>query len=503
MFISTLSRQWRILYIAFAFGSAALFEYLVADKYLGLGFFLLVLVYSGGFVALAAKTKQIHQRWALLLLIPTFILAFDVMLYNNEFVQERVPWIVAAMLFVFSLLLTLKNTKKLSFDASRIPFFETVMPIQRIIKNIITDLFSSREEKRNEAMKKTGLALLISVPILFVFATLFANADAVFAEMLHNFFDISLSEKTVLSIVRILAIAGLLSVLFYIFIDEKYDLREHVIKIVRLDSFIVSIILGLVNALFALFVFVQINYLFGTRNFVLDTGITFAEYARSGFFQLVWVIVLAALMLIIFYRSSVHHGSNALLKTLKILLIVQVGIIAISALKRMNLYQSEYGYTVLRLYVEWFIYFSMCILFLSAISIGIDWKFSKFLYTTFALGFVALAIVGSLNVDRIIARENVDRYIEEGKELDMGYLVYILSSDAALEVKRAFEAGYIHETRSSDDLTYDKTNFELLYVQQKYTHLHTHIKSYKVRHFVDIMQGWREYNIGIEKLKRL
>ena len=160
MFISTLSRQWRILYIAFAFGSAALFEYLVADKYLGLGFFLLVLVYSGGFVALAAKTKQIHQRWALLLLIPTFILAFDVMLYNNEFVQERVPWIVAAMLFVFSLLLTLKNTKKLSFDASRIPFFETVMPIQRIIKNIITDLFSSREEKRNEAMKKTGLMYL-------------------------------------------------------------------------------------------------------------------------------------------------------------------------------------------------------------------------------------------------------------------------------------------------------------------------------------------------------
>ena len=100
-------------------------------------------------------------------------------------------------------------------------------------------------------------------------------------------------------------------------------------------------------------------YLFGSSNFVLENGLTFADYARAGFFQLTAVLILVGCLLALLNRSFSAHGHDKLGTILKVLLIVQVEIIAISALRRMNLYQDEYGYTTLRLYVEWFIYFVM------------------------------------------------------------------------------------------------------------------------------------------------
>src|SRR5258708_5749075 len=51
--------------------------------------------------------------------------------------------------------------------------------------------------------------------------------------------------------------------------------------------------LGLVNLLFLLFVVVQARYFFGGTSLVEQTtGLTYAEYARGGFFQLVWASVL-------------------------------------------------------------------------------------------------------------------------------------------------------------------------------------------------------------------
>jgi hypothetical protein len=42
--------------------------------------------------------------------------------------------------------------------------------------------------------------------------------------------------------------------------------------------------------------------LFGNADFVSKSGITFADYARNGFFELVWVLVLASLVILVVYR---------------------------------------------------------------------------------------------------------------------------------------------------------------------------------------------------------
>ena len=63
--------------------------------------------------------------------------------------------------------------------------------------------------------------------------------------------------------------------------------------------------LVMLDALFALFVVVQITVLFGGREHVLGTSeLTYAEYARSGFFQLVSVAGLTLLVLGFFARYA-------------------------------------------------------------------------------------------------------------------------------------------------------------------------------------------------------
>ena len=117
------------------------------------------------------------------------------------------------------------------------------------------------------------------------------------------------------------------------------------------------------------------------------------------------------------------------------------------------------------------------------------------------LGVGAMCIVSSVNVDRMIARENVDRYLNEGKELDMEYIILSLSVDTVPEVKRAFDAGYIFPFVQE----YTKENFHHIYFDDS-----TELKKKRSRiwgrdytSFSDIKQSWKEFNFSIEKLKNL
>lgn len=499
---TTITRSWRLVYLVFAVLCAILFDVFFWHTRLGLGFVLFVFLYVAGFITLAILSKQFFQPRALFLLIPIFVFSLDVVLYNNILVESWAVLFVAVFLLAFSGLLTLKNPVKHLFSFTKLPIFKDItLPFAKL-KAIYQDLFFSKPDRNNELYKKIAIGLIISIPILIVFGLLFAKADAVFASWWQSIFHLNIDETILARIFRSVIIAIFLGSLFYVVTDAEYILGEKKISALKIDNTIVAVVLSLVNLLFLVFVFIQVTYLFGSRDFVVNNGINFAEYARSGFFQLVWVIALAAIMLIVFYRSTVFHGSNLFLKSLKVLLILQVGVIAISALKRMNIYQAEFGFTVLRLYVEWFIYFCLVILGIAAVSVSIDWQFRKFFYTSLILGVSALCLVSSVNVDRMIAKGNVDRYLNEHKELDMGYLLFNLSIDAVPEVKRAFEAGFIY-TGINNDLSYYTGNFAEIYLGKKFQHLHTRISGGRYSSFSQIHESWKEFNFGVQALKKL
>ena len=70
--------------------------------------------------------------------------------------------------------------------------------------------------------------------------------------------------------------------------------------------------LGLLNLLFLSFVLVQVRYFFGgAASVALTPGLTYSEYARRGFFELVAVSALVLPLLLLTHWVLVKNDANA------------------------------------------------------------------------------------------------------------------------------------------------------------------------------------------------
>jgi hypothetical protein len=113
--------------------------------------------------------------------------------------------------------------------------------------------------------------------------------------------------------------------------------------------------LALLDLLFAAFVTVQLTVLFGGHDHVLrTTGLTYAQYARQGFVEL---IVAAALTLAVAAVAGRHAArANATqrraLSVLTGLLFALTLVVLASALRRLGLYEDAYGFTRTRLFAH-------------------------------------------------------------------------------------------------------------------------------------------------------
>jgi len=195
---------------------------------------------------------------------------------------------------------------------------------------------------------------------------------------------------------------------------------------------------GALVLLFAGFVAVQATVLFGGRDYVLRTaGLTAAEYARSGFWQLLVVTVLTLVVLAV----AAHLASRETV-TDRIWLRVLLGslaaltlVIVASALSRMWAYEQAYGFTRLRLLV------GVCeiwlgVVFLLVMAAGVHLRGRSTWLPSAVLGTAVLALLGiaGLNPDRYIAEQNAIRFAETAY-VDLYYL-QDLSADAVPALDR-------------------------------------------------------------------
>ncbi len=397
------------------------------EQDLGVNFLVFMVLAVLGFTALAVQNKLIQNRWAWWLIVPTVALATAPALYHNEFALYAAPLLAGLSWLIFTMTLTIQNLG-LPFYLVQLPLWSHLDGLITNWTNIYHDLFTHEEGNA----KKIVWGIVIAFPILLVFAGLLASADPIFADWLKS---LNIWEA-IWRVFRTLMMTLFMGAFFYLLTSDKNKLRQKVEKVFKLDALTVGVVLGLVNALFALFVYIQIRYLFGDATFVLGNGLTIAEYARSGFFELVRVLILAAILIIGTHRSFAHHGSNWIINSLQALFIAQIGVVAVSALYRMGIYQDNYGYTTLRLYVQWFIYAVMGALVFSGTALVFKLEFRRFFQIMLSAMLVVTSIVSLINVDALIARENIGRF-QEGKTLDMNYLAS-LSRDAAPAMSELF-----------------------------------------------------------------
>ncbi len=421
------TRSSGIWFTGFALVLALTYDFGFYEKGLGVNFLVFMVLAALGFTALAVQNKLIQNRWAWWLTAPTLALAAAPALYNNEFALYAAPILAGLSWLVFAMSLTIKNMG-LPFYLVQLPLWSHLDQLITNWKNIYHDLFSHEEGQA----KKIVWGLVIAFPILLVFAGLLASADPIFADWLKS---LNIWES-IWRVFRTLMMTLFVGAFFYLLASDKNHLREKVAKVFKLDAVTVGVVLGLVNALFGLFVYIQIRYLFGGATFVLGNNITIAEYARSGFFELVRVLMLAAVLIISTHRSFAHHGSHWVINSLQALFIAQIGVVAASALYRMGIYQDTYGFTSLRLYVQWFIYAVMGALVFSGVALIAKMQFRRFFQIMLSAVLVVASVVSLINVDAVIAKENISRFKAE-KGLDMNYLS-LLSRDAGPAITELF-----------------------------------------------------------------
>jgi Domain of unknown function (DUF4173) len=286
-------------------------------------------------------------------------------------------------------------------------------------------------ELRSERPRAIARWLVLGLPLLALFGGLFIASDAVFrsfaAEALptvdHPF------EQLAIVLGAAWLSAGLLRDLLAAREEQRLVSPAAIAGTrmgLRLGTTEVAIALGALNALFLAFVLVQFRYLFGGQALVqARTHLTYAQYARHGFFELVAVAVLVLLVLLAadaLLRSDGSRGA-LLVRTLSCCLLALVFVIMASALQRMRLYEEAYGLTQLRIYavgiIGWlgavFLWFGLTVL---------RGRRGGFAVGAVLAGFAATAILNVINPDALVARTNLHR-----SRVDIPYIAG-LSDDA-------------------------------------------------------------------------
>ncbi|WP_226898888.1 DUF4153 domain-containing protein [Nonomuraea phyllanthi] len=268
-------------------------------------------------------------------------------------------------------------------------------------------------------------ALGITAVLLLVFGLLFASADAVFASFVERLTTApDWADSAPLRIFLFAVFAVFLAAVVLVALRPVVDPVGPDTKF-GVSRSVWLLPLTAVNLLFASFVAVQITALFGGNAWVLRTaGLTYAEYARQGFFQLVVVSVFVlGIVAVASGLLKVERRERLLLGVLLGVLCALTMVVLASALHRMNLYTDAYGLSRLRLSVQatvWWLGALFALVLLAGtvrlLGRGSGWLPRTVVLVT-GLGLGAFAVV---NPDLQVAQSQVE--IRGVTNLDSDYL---------------------------------------------------------------------------------
>ncbi len=265
-----------------------------------------------------------------------------------------------------------------------------------------------------------GRGLFLAIPLVTIFAVLFASADPIFGrgveELLGIRIDLGDLPGRLLFVVAVTWLtAGLLSVA----VEGIPPLEAASLGAAAWTPPIASdralgtgeavvVLVGVVSVV-GLFVGLQMAYLFGGLDTMAAAGMTYSDYARRGYFELVAAAglaggVLVGLEYVVAHRSRVYV-------VLGIGLVVLTVLVLASAALRLQLYQDAYGWTELRLYVA--VSIAAMAVTLAALAAFLATDRTRWLGHVMAVtGLVALIALNGLAPASFVAQRNVDRVID-------------------------------------------------------------------------------------------
>ncbi len=439
-FLMLIKNRFFIFAVAYSFLLALIFNYLFFDKEIGISWFIFIfLVVFGQFIIMLINKRFSLDSFVLLCLSLFFSLMIG---YRESYLLNFLNFITTLLLLLLFIRLYCKPRIK-QFVLSDYIFSWFVFPGQIIFKSVKT----LNENVQKLFGKKTSLSLplikglLATAPLLIFFVILFVGADHSFRDFISNIFTFSVPDNV---IGQLLIIVAMFLIVFgyYIFSDVQQELVgsektqvSFTTEILRSRQLFLLTFIWPIVLLFLVFIVFQLKYLFGG---IENNDLTYAEYARHGFWELLVVtfISLVILLLVDKYSEQIKNRLTCFVVP-GLLMIVELFIIVASALKRMALYQDNYGWTLSRFYVVGFIVFLTIILLFLSIKILLNKNNGLFLSSILFSGLLFLIAFNVINPDKFVVIKNVNHYYKTG-QIDVNYLL-TLSADSIPELIKLTE----------------------------------------------------------------
>lgn len=423
------------------------------------------------------------------------------------------------LLLICFLLHSVYDDRKWDFFKYFCSFFETIVMAFSCLARPITDwvqhrelMKSGKQKKRSDVGKYVALGLVIGIPLALFMLLLLASADAVFEGWISRIFDLP-----VLTVVgHIFKIALLMVVAFFgaymlVAYLNKREIPAEMAERKKAEPVVAITVAAVLSAVYLVFCIIQIAYLFvggATGTLSLPVGMTYAQYARTGFFQLLFVSVCNLLLVVIGMRC---FRSSNVLKALLCLITVCTYIMIASSALRMILYIQYKYLTTLRILVLW-----ACLVLL-VLMVGVMITIFCPRFPLFRFGVIVVSVcyicLSFARPDYWIAKVNTDNMKQETQYSffadtpvydDVDYLADHLSMDAApVIITPEARAEYETQERLARELHYSVEDY--LWYEYDYSERD---QNWRSQYIVNQLDGydkisWRTFNASRFRFEQL
>ncbi|MCP8968625.1 DUF4153 domain-containing protein [Ectobacillus ponti] len=366
-----------------------------------------------------------NRRIGYLLLTCVWVLAASNAIYGEGMLQVLNLLVIPALFVIHIVLITAKG---------RMAWYRPVFLIRVLSRLFGGLLYNSRclkavrlqwlEKAGSGAYRplvKVGLGLLLALPFLLVVTLLLSSADTQFGRLVGELpnwlLRVSLLEGLFRTVVVLAVASALFGFLQHVRTREQTE-QEREAAAVRWtwDGIMIATLLLAMNAVYLLFAAVQFQYFFGGA----PQDLTYAEYARRGFAELVVVMVINLTMLAgVLTYTRMQGGLKLFVRLLLTLFVAATAVMLVSAFQRLSLYEAAYGFTLLRLLAHSFMLLLGVLLAYTLARVWLEKLPLRHFYLIAGLLYYTGLSVADLN--GIVAWQNVERFHGTGK-IDVYYM---------------------------------------------------------------------------------
>lgn len=337
----------------------------------------------------------------------------------NLAVQFFLLFLVAARLGSSFLLKT--NFAEMALNLLRTGFALIISPFAFLFDSPWKDLSKFKGRERAGIALAVLRGTLIALPLIIVFTILLSSADARFEKLINQVFRVDVAGM----FSHLFTIAFVSFVVLALFAQHLFgkpwtqaDFKAP--KLLSLGVIETALICGSLVVLFSSFIALQFGYLFGGEQRVLTSDVTFAQYGRRGFFELVGVTVLLHVVLLVGLWLTEEAKAKELYRLLATVLVILLYGIIWSAFSRLGIYIEAYGLTELRYYS------SAMTLWIGVVMLYFLFRLHSNHSPKLAPSYLALGILGVVtlylsNPDAQIAKFNLERS-QTSIDVDVAYL---------------------------------------------------------------------------------